>query len=203
MRKPAFALRTFNVETSRAMDVASDPKIGLMRLLWWKETIDKIFSNSLIEHPVTRALGYAISEHKLERYAEDTASTILYSMLQSSGIRSTIADHAASHIGKASGLLLLLKSLSYHTSKNRHFSYIPTEVTGKHGLLVNHGGQREIRVDSHESLCNTIFEMVAIAVANDLLQKSQKLRGTIPTEARSVLQSVVLTKVILDTLRRF
>lgn len=67
IRKVAFALRTFNVETSRAMDVASDPKIGFMRLLWWKETIDKIFSNSLIERPVTRALAYAISEHKVSK----------------------------------------------------------------------------------------------------------------------------------------
>ncbi|CAK9138020.1 unnamed protein product [Ilex paraguariensis] len=31
MRKATFALRAFNVETARAMDVASHPKIGLMR----------------------------------------------------------------------------------------------------------------------------------------------------------------------------
>ncbi|CAI9775538.1 unnamed protein product [Fraxinus pennsylvanica] len=230
MRKAAFALRAFNVETARAMDVASDPKIGLMRLLWWKEAIDKIFSNKLIEHPVTRALASVISEHKvsknwlkrsvearindanrevtdipetlevLERYAEDTASTILYSTLQSGGIRSTVADHAASHIGKASGLLLLLKSLPYHASKNRHFPYIPAEVAEKHGLLVNHGGQKEIRLDSREDLCNAVFDMASVANAH--LLKARELRGTVPTEALPVLLPAVSAEVILDTLKR-
>lgn len=230
MRKAAFALRAFNVETARAMDVASDPKIGLMRLLWWKEAIDKIFSNKLIEHPVTRALASVISEHKvsknwlkrsvearindanrevtdipetlevLERYAEDTASTILYSTLESGGIRSTVADHAASHIGKASGLLLLLKSLPYHASKNRHFPYIPAEVAEKHGLLVNHGGQKEIHLDSREDLCNAVFEMASVANAH--LLKAQELCGTVPTEARPVLLPAVPAEVILDTLKR-
>ena len=148
MQKAAFALRAFNVETARAMDVASDPKIGLMRLFWWQEAIDNIFANKLIEHPTAQALASVISEHKiskswlkrsvearindarrevtdipeivkeLEQYAEDTVSTLLYTTLQAGGIRSTAADHAASHIGKASGLLLLLKSLPYHASCN-------------------------------------------------------------------------------------
>ncbi|KAF5947359.1 hypothetical protein HYC85_013316 [Camellia sinensis] len=74
---------------------------------------------------------------ELEQYAENTVSTILYMILQAGGIKSTAADHAASHIGKASGLLLLLKSLPYHASHNRQFSYIPAKVAAKHGLLVN------------------------------------------------------------------
>ena len=107
MRKAAFALRAFNVETARAMDVSSDPKIGLMRLFWWQEAIDKIFANKLIQHPAAQALSSVISEQKiskhwlkrsmqarindasreehtipetvgdLEAYAEDTVSTIL------------------------------------------------------------------------------------------------------------------------------
>ncbi|KAF3942987.1 hypothetical protein CMV_030416 [Castanea mollissima] len=42
MRKVAFALHAFNVETARAVYVASDPRIGLMRLIWWQEAIDKM-----------------------------------------------------------------------------------------------------------------------------------------------------------------
>nr|POF11899.1 nadh dehydrogenase (ubiquinone) complex i, assembly factor 6 [Quercus suber] len=56
MRKVAFALHAFNVETARAMDVASDPRIGLMRLIWWQETIDKIYPKKLREHPTALAL---------------------------------------------------------------------------------------------------------------------------------------------------
>ncbi|KAK6118984.1 hypothetical protein DH2020_047270 [Rehmannia glutinosa] len=218
MRKSAFALRAFNVETARAMDVASDPRIGLMRLLWW-QAIDKIFSNMLIEHPVAQALASVISEHKvsktwlkrsvearindakreasdipetvedLERYAEDTMSTILYSTLQAGGITSTAADHAASHIGKASGLALLLRSLPYHAGET---------VAEKHGLLVNEGGQSEIRMDSREGLCGAVFEMASVANAH--LKKARGLAGTVPGEARSVLLPAVPAQVVLDTL---
>ncbi|XP_051119052.1 uncharacterized protein LOC127243202 [Andrographis paniculata] len=230
MRKSAFALRAFNVETARAMDVASDPKIGLMRLLWWQEAIDKIYSNKLVDHPVARALAHVMSEHKvsrswlkrsvearindaqreitdvpetideLERYAEDTTSTILYSTLESGGIKSTAADHAASHIGKASGLSLLLKSIPYHANRNRNFSYIPADVAEKHGLLVKQGGVSEVRVDSREGLCDAVFEMASVANAH--LRKARDLAGTVPDEARRVLLPSVPTQIVLDVLRR-
>lgn len=34
------------------------------------------------------------------RYAEDTASALLYLTLEAAGVRNTSADHAASHVGK-------------------------------------------------------------------------------------------------------
>lgn len=230
LRKTAFALRAFNVETSKAMDIASDPRIGLMRLVWWKEAIDKIYVRKQIEHPVAQALASVLSENKiskgwlkrsvearindanreisdipekiedLEKYAEDTVSTLLYTTLQAGGIKSTAADHAASHIGKASGLLLLLKSLPYHASRNRHFSYIPAEVAANHGLLVKEGGRSEIHLDSREGLCDAVFEMAS--VANVHLLKARELSGTVPIEARPVLLESVPAQVLLDSLNR-
>ncbi|KAL0550347.1 hypothetical protein IC582_014855 [Cucumis melo] len=230
MRKAAFALRAFNVETSRAMDVATDPRIGLMRLVWWQEAIDKIYASKKIEHPIAQALSSVISENKisklwlkrsvearindarredtdipttideLEKYAEDTASTLLYMTLQAGGIRSTTADHAASHIGKASGLLLLLKSLPYHATRNRHFSYIPVKVAENHGLLAKQGVHFEIRLDSRESLCDAVFEMASVANAH--LQKARDLAGTVPREALPVLLQAVPAQVLLDSLRK-
>ncbi|GLT78358.1 hypothetical protein SLA2020_498970 [Shorea laevis] len=230
MRKAAFALRAFNVETARAMDVASDPRIGLMRLVWWQEAIDKIYANKLIQHPTAQALASVISENKiskawmkrsvearindarreetdipesieeLEKYAEDTMSTLLYMTLQAGGIMSTAADHAASHVGKASGLLLLLKSLPYHASRNRHFSYIPAKVAMKHRLLVKEGGHSEIHLDSREGLCDAVFEMAS--VANSHLLKAREFASTVPVEACKVLLPALPAQVILDTLSR-
>ncbi|XP_010269555.1 PREDICTED: NADH dehydrogenase (ubiquinone) complex I, assembly factor 6 [Nelumbo nucifera] len=228
MRKAAFALRAFNVETAKAMDVASDPRVGLMRLLWWQEAIDKIFADKVIEHPTAQALSCVISEHKitkgwlkrsvearindarreeipdtieeLERYAEDTVSTILYTTLQAGGINSTAADHAASHIGKASGLLLLLRSLPYHASRNRPICYIPADVATNHGLLVKHGSRSEIRMDSREKLSDAVFEMASIA--NVHLQKARELAQTVPKKALPVLLPAVPAQIFLDSLRR-
>lgn len=230
MRKVAFALRAFNVETSRAMDVASDPRIGLMRLLWWQEVIDKIYDRKSIEHPTAQALSSVILEHKinkswlkrsvqarvkdarkepneipetieeLEKYAEDTLSTILYMTLQAGGIRSTTADHAASHVGKASGILLLLKSLPYHANRHRHSLYVPIKVAEKHRLLVEKAGQKEVRLDYRESLCEAVFEMAS--VANSHLEKARELAGTVPKEALPVMLQSVPAQVLLDSLRK-
>ncbi|XP_076903916.1 uncharacterized protein LOC143559133 [Bidens hawaiensis] len=230
IRRAGFALRAFNVETSRAMDVASDPKIGLMRLLWWQDAIDKIFKNKVIEHPTAQALASVISEQKvskiwlkrsvearindaqrgvddvyqtveeLEKYAEDTSSTILYTTLQAGGITSTAADHAASHIGKASGLLLLIKSLPYHAHRSHQFSYIPVKVAEKHGLVLKQGGKLEIRMDSRERLSEAVFDMASTANAH--LQKARALVEIVPKEARSVLLPAVGSQAVLDSLNR-
>ncbi|CAJ1964081.1 unnamed protein product, partial [Sphenostylis stenocarpa] len=230
MRKAAFALRALNVETSRAIDIASDPRIGLMRLVWWQEAIDKMFANKLIEHPTAQALSSVIAETKLskiwlkrsvearindarrevtdmletieelEKYAEDTVSTMLYLTLQAGGIKSTAADHAASHIGKASGILLLLKSLPYHATRNGHFSYIPTAIASKHGLIVKQGGGAQRWVDSREDLYDAVYEMASVANAH--LEKARKLAASVPAEALPVLLPAVPSQVLLDSLRK-
>ncbi|GAB2300889.1 hypothetical protein Dimus_034926 [Dionaea muscipula] len=228
MRRAAFALRAFNIETAKAMDVASDPKIGLMRLIWWQEAIDKMYAYKLIEQPIAQALSYVISEHKiskswlkrsvearikdaqreasdlpetieeLEQYAEDTQSTILYMTLQAGGIRSTAADHAASHIGKAIGLLLLLRSLPFHTSRGRQFAYIPSKVAAKHGLLIEQGARAEICMDSREGICNAVFDMASVADAH--LRKARELAESVPVEAIPVLLPAIPAQVLLDSL---
>lgn len=214
MRKPAFALRAFNIEIARAMDVASDPKIGLMRLLWWQDAIDKIYSGNLISHPTAAALSSVISSHKinktwlkksisarindanrepnsviekvsdLENYSEDAFSTILYNTLQAGGINSTQADHAASHIGKASGLLLLLKSIPYHLNRTGNAVYIPREVKSRCG----------------EEMNEAVFEIAS--VANTHLEKARALSKTVPKEAVPVLLPAVPAQVLLDSIRR-
>ena len=47
----------------------------------------------------------------LEKYAESTYSTLLYLTLQSLPLSSVTADHLASHIGKASGIVAILRGL--------------------------------------------------------------------------------------------
>ncbi|XP_068666999.1 uncharacterized protein [Aristolochia californica] len=230
MRKAAFALRAFNVETARAMDVVSNPMIGVGRLLWWQEAIDKIFSKKKVEHPTAQALSAVILEHKiskswlkrsvearindanreendipsnigeLEKYAEDTMSTLMYLTLQAGGIHSTAADHAASHIGKASGLLLLLKSLPYHASRAGQATYIPADVATNHGILLTEGGRSEIRMEPSEGLSNAVFDMASVASIH--LKKARELAGTVPREAFPVLLPAVPAQVLLDSLER-
>jgi NADH dehydrogenase [ubiquinone] 1 alpha subcomplex assembly factor 6 len=65
----------------------------------------------------------------LEQYAENTASSLLYLALECLGMRDINADHAASHIGKALGLVTVIKALPYN-AKVRQL-YLPLDLTVK------------------------------------------------------------------------
>eukprot|EP01018_Ginkgo_biloba_P012742 Gb_04593 [translate_table: standard] len=222
LRKAAFVLRAFNVETARIRDNVSDGKLALIRLFWWRDIIDSIYRNNVVEHPVAQALASIIHEYKLskhwfkrsieariadsemegaplslvdlEQYAENTASVLMYHILQAGGIQSTAADHAASHIGKASGLLLTLRATPYHASRRR--TYIPLDITAKHGL-----SQEEIyRGECSEALENAIFEIAS--TANTHLEKARELSDTVPKAALPVLLPAVPAQILLDSLQR-
>ncbi|THG15778.1 hypothetical protein TEA_029014 [Camellia sinensis var. sinensis] len=198
MRKAAFALHAFNVETARAMDIASDPKIGLMRLLWWREAIDKIFANKLIEHPTAQALSSVIYEYKinkgwltrsiearindakrevieipetieeLEWYAKDTVSTILYMTLQA----------GAAAVNFLTYLLKWQPNTGCRLTREAKWRFAWTLA----------------------SVCDAVFEMAS--VANSHLHKACELAGTVPEEAHPVLLPAVPAQVLLDSLRR-
>ena len=59
----------------------------------------------------------------LERYAENTYSTLMYLTLQGLPVGSVAADHIASHIGKAAGITAILRGLplvAFPSPPNHH-----------------------------------------------------------------------------------
>ena len=59
----------------------------------------------------------------LERYSENTYSTLLYLTLQALPLASVTADHIASHVGKATGIVAVLRGLpllAFPPSPNHH-----------------------------------------------------------------------------------
>lgn len=65
----------------------------------------------------------------LDKWAEANHSTLLYLQLEMLGIRDVHADHAASHLGKATGIVATLRGAAFHARHRR--SYIPAEVAAK------------------------------------------------------------------------
>ena len=64
----------------------------------------------------------------LEKYAENTYSTLLYLTLQSLPMGSVTADHIASHIGKAAGITAVLRGLplvAFPPPPNHHSNSSP------------------------------------------------------------------------------
>ncbi|KAH7421233.1 hypothetical protein KP509_13G047200 [Ceratopteris richardii] len=194
----------------------------MMRFQWWREALDGLYKGKLLEHPVITALGAAMREHKLsklwfsriidarqsdlemegaprtmldvEKYAENTASAILYLTLEAAGVRSTSADHAASHVGKAEGIGLLLRASPHHSLFRR--TYIPIEIAAKHSV-----SQEDIYRRIHsEGLANAVLDVASVAEAH--LAKARALASTVPSGAIPVLLPAVSAGVLLNSLKK-
>ncbi|XP_068090982.1 NADH dehydrogenase (ubiquinone) complex I, assembly factor 6 isoform X3 [Hyperolius riggenbachi] len=148
-----FALRAFNVELSQVKDSVSQKNLGLMRMQFWKDSLQDIYEDNPPHHPVAVELAKAIQKHKLTRrwltriiddreknlddrayrnikeletYAENTQSSLLYLTLETLDVRDVHADHAASHIGKAQGIITCLRAVPFHSSCRKVF--LPVDI---------------------------------------------------------------------------
>ena len=137
---PAYvAIRAFNIELARIPDAVSMPQIGAMRMQFWRDTIDKTFNLAPPSEPVAILLasylqqGFKLNKTwfqriitardrklthpgftnmaELESYAESTYSTLLYLTLSALPLKSLTMDHLASHIGKAAGIVAVLRGV--------------------------------------------------------------------------------------------
>lgn len=136
------AVRALNIEVAQVRDAVSEPGTATTRFRFWLDAAEGALKGQPLGHPVARALAAAgpgsglrlsplfvlrIIRARLnddghmpfatladaEAYAEETASMPLYLTLEALGITSLDADHAASHLGIAQGLVTLLRGTPY------------------------------------------------------------------------------------------
>ncbi len=62
-----FALCTFNHEVAKIRETVSEPMLGAIRLQWWREAIEEIYSGRARRHEVVQALGVAVAKYGLRR----------------------------------------------------------------------------------------------------------------------------------------
>lgn len=143
------ALRALNLELVRLPELVSNPTIGVMRMKFWQESLDKTFADAPPREPICILLHKALRDleerggggaatrksikfwvsrlvrtrekhmdnrpfatmSSLEDYAENTYSTLMYATLASMPLRSMHVDHLASHIGKACGIVAVLRGI--------------------------------------------------------------------------------------------
>jgi phytoene synthase len=67
-RADVVALYAFDHQLARAKRVASNPLVAEMRLVWWREAVDEIWSGGRVrDHPVAQALAMVRDRHALPR----------------------------------------------------------------------------------------------------------------------------------------
>lgn len=155
----------------------------------------------------------------LRSYAENTASSLLYLLLEIAGIRAgrdvkgvNELGHTASHVGKAVGICTLLRSLG-HPPPGGHIGFqdccvLPADVMRKYLLshsVIERGPKTE--KEAH-ALAECVFEVATVAkghmdVAGEgLAAAREKGDGTLAAGAFTALLPGVRAAWYLETLEK-
>jgi len=180
----AIALRAFNVELAQVGSQTSEPLAGLMRLQFWREELDCMYDGRAKEQPVATLLGQTLKytslsqrwlrslidsrEHMLhkkrfssiediETYAEQSNSCLYYLILQAGGFQSAEADHAASHLGKAEGLLKVVRGVAPLAKAGTVM--LPMALLAEKGVT----DEQVLRGESSQAMSDVIYELACAA----------------------------------------
>ncbi|KAF5286806.1 hypothetical protein FQR65_LT12427 [Abscondita terminalis] len=223
-RSTAFAVRSFNVEISRVAGQVTQSTIGLMRMKFWEDMINSCYTkdfNRIPQHPVAIEIYKAVTSSNLtkryfnnliksrterfidssftdmealENHSEKSVSNVYYLILEGSGVKHVNADHAASHLGKAQGLIQQLRST--HLSRKLNFIPLPQNLLVKYEISY----EELLRCVPSENLCDCSYEIASRA--HQHLEKARSLLTTIPSEARLVLLPAAAVQNYLDKLQK-
>lgn len=223
-RSVALAVRGFNVEVARVAEQVSQGTIGDMRFKFWEDIIDKCYSKDIKDvpkHPVAIELYKATSRvnltkrylknlvstrqtylkargfktlEEMEKYADHTVSSVYYLILEGCNVRNIEADHAASHLGKAQGIVQHIRNIPY--SQKLNFIPIPEDI-----LIKNQLSQEEvIRGKESKKLTDCVYEIASRA--HQHLQKSKSLNNKVPDEGKQAFLPAIPISIYLDRLQK-
>ncbi|KOC66745.1 NADH dehydrogenase (ubiquinone) complex I, assembly factor 6 [Habropoda laboriosa] len=220
-RAVAFPIRAFNVEVAQVKDQVSDYKIGEMRLKFWEDALNNTYKKNPPKSPVMLALYKILQKHSLskhyfkrlidirfeklhdysfnditaiERYAEYSNSSIYYLLLEAHGVTNINADHAASHMGKAHGIINLIRSVPYNASKR--INMLPQDILMKHGVST----EAVLQGQSSKELQNVIYDVASYGKLH--LDAAISLKSNVGKKANLIFLPIICLQKYLEELRR-
>ncbi len=223
-RAALFALYAFNIEVAKTAEVVSETALGLLRLQWWRDTLEAIDAGQGPRHEVAEPLAEAVRRHNLdpalfarlidarefdlegrapddlgalEAYAEATSANLVHLALQvlgAEGPDTTAAWAAGRHVGIAWALAGLLHAVPFHAAAKR--LYLPRDLSQAAELRTGE------LFDLHSSpALRQVAERVA-ARAHEHLDAARALGGQVPKPARPALLCATLAEQALARLAR-
>ena len=135
----------------------------------------------------------------LEKYAENTYSTLLYLTLQSLPLNSITTDHIASHIGKAAGIVAVLRGLPLLA-----FPRPPNHHSNNTGLA---GAVQEQRGRSQQGVVTLPLDIMANCGLReeDVLRKgaeAEGLRDAVFAVATRASDHLITARTMLQNIKR-
>ena len=172
---------------AQVQDQVSQGLIGQMRMKFWSDTLETVYHNDPPAQLVALQLHEAVQRHKLskrwlkrlissrenhltskafqslsavEDYAEHSVSSILYLTLESLNVRTLDCDHAASHVGRAQGLVTFLRAIPYNARRQQ--VYVPLDLLVQYKVSQNDF----IRGTDDKKMKDLIFDVASAANAH-------------------------------------
>lgn len=219
-RQALFALYAFNLEIARTRETVSEPMLGEIRLQWWRESIEGLFTGTPRQHHVVLALAASLQRsdlfrghfdalidarvrdlydepfqtlEELEGYAEATSSRLIYLALEALSASDQSSRRAARHIGIAWGLLGLIRAIPHHAPYRR--LYVPQDLLAAAQV----DGEDVLRARFSPALAGVIEALVTRARHH--LGEARALRRALPIGAVSALLPASLADRHVASLR--
>ncbi|KAK9869855.1 hypothetical protein WA026_003579 [Henosepilachna vigintioctopunctata] len=222
-RSTALAVRSFNVEVARIAEQTTQNSTRQARLQFWNDTVEKCFSKDIQkvpQHPVAVELYKAVCRSNLtkryfhnlirgryshlnltnfknleemEVYAEETVSNVYYLILEGCGVKNIHADHVASHLGKAQGIVNSLRSIVL--ARQLNFIPVPQEILVKYSI----SEEEILKGRSSSKLGDCTYEIASRAYQH--LSKARNLLDKLPRDCIPVFISAVTVDGFLQKLQ--
>lgn len=216
-----FALYAFNLELAKIREIVSEPIIGQVRLQWWREVIDGIFTGKARQHEVIQPLAQAVERYGLSRepfdklidargldlsdeppadlaaledYADGTSATLQASALEILAVEGDAARDAARHTGIAWALTGLIRAVPFHASAGR--LTLPKDLSEAAGL-----DRAEVFRGHFSAPLAEVVKAVANA-AKAHLAEARASRRLVPRRALPALLPAVLAGAYLARFRK-
>lgn len=221
VRDALMALYAFNAEIARIPTLVSEPALGEIRLQWWREAIEGIYSGAPRRHAVVQALSRAVSALNLSRtlfdamidarafdlgdsppdtlvaledYAAATSGNLNQLALQVLGADGTEAAAAGRHAGIAWALIGLLRAVRFHAGQRR--CYLPADMMAAAGS----GTAQLFSLKGGDGLREVARQIVACARIH--MEKARTLHPVVPRRARAALLPLALADAYLRRMER-
>jgi NADH dehydrogenase [ubiquinone] 1 alpha subcomplex assembly factor 6 len=229
--QPAFVVKAFNIELQAIGRSAREPKISEIKLQFWKDQIDKIYSENkeLVSNsgePVSKQLLKIIERHKIKKLwfnrlidsrrmffkshfktiddlekCADLGNTF-YILFDCLNLKNVDCDHAANHLAKAQLLCVIARNIFKKPTQAAY--YLPIDILTKHKISQQdlfNFSERILRPKA-QNFKDLTFDLCSRA--NEHIKCARKLKDKIPKNARRVLlSSSIGSEIFLKNIEKY
>jgi phytoene synthase len=196
-RPHLIALYAFNAEILKVRDSVTEPQIGLIRLQWWRDTVDALCEGKGGSgHPVAEALGPAIEAGELPAQAlHDLVTAHEFDLYHD---RMPGLTELEAYLGETSSRLIQMAAMLIDREKAQAVSDAAGLAGVAHGLTVILGDPRRREPFLPQGLDVT----AAIAHAEKRLAEARALLPMIPKPLLPAFLPVSLTSLYLGRIAK-